>query len=147
MNPNDIDLTALAYTLLALFGIALLIAVVLLGLIIWRVRKIRLPEGADFMTALRATPFIVVLVLDLLDFSLDFLSAPISWLLLRRLGLGPLQGVTLFEGLIPGTQFLPTMTVAWLLARIFTPRRIDRLEGQFLPDPGQGRGGKPRKSR
>ncbi len=85
----------------------------------WRVKRIRLPADADLLSALRATPFVVVLLLDLLDFSLDFLSAPISWILLSRLGLAPLRGVTALEGLVPGTQLIPTMTAAWLVARLF----------------------------
>ena len=90
----------------------------------WRVRRINLPPNADFITALQATPFVVVVVLDLLDFSLDFLSLPIGWALLSRLGLQPLRGATILEELIPGTQLLPTMTVAWVLARLLGRRHI-----------------------
>jgi hypothetical protein len=129
MSPYEIDLTSLGYILLVLLGVGLFLAMLLLGLVFWRVRKIQLPADADFFMALQATPFVVVLVLDLLDFSLDFLSAPISWLLLRRLGLGALQGVTLLEEFIPGTQVIPTMTIAWLLARILRPRRTERFDG------------------
>ena len=78
MSPYEIDLARLGYLLLVLLGVGLCLALLLMGLVIWRVRKIRLPADADFLTALRATPLIVVVVLDLLDFSLDFLSAPIS---------------------------------------------------------------------
>jgi hypothetical protein len=129
MSPYEIDLANVGYLLLALLGVGLCLALLLLGLVFWRVRKIHLPADADFLTALQATPFLVVVVLDLLDFSLDFLSVPISWLLLRRLGLGPLQGVTLLEEFIPGTQVIPTMTIAWLAARIFRPRRVERFDG------------------
>ncbi|MGH2522625.1 MAG: hypothetical protein ACRDH2_08990 [Anaerolineales bacterium] len=111
-------------TLLAVVGIGLTIAVLLLGWVFWRVRRIQLPPGADLLTALRATPLSVVLLLDALDFSLDFLSAPIAWIILGRLGLAPLRGVTMFESLIPGTQFLPTMTTAWILARVFRPEQL-----------------------
>jgi hypothetical protein len=34
-----------------------------------------------------------------------------------------LQLVTVFEGLIPGTQLIPTMTAAWVLARIMKKRQ------------------------
>jgi hypothetical protein len=129
MSPYEIDLANVGYLLLALLGVGLCLALLLLGLVFWRVRKIHLPADADFLTALQATPFLVVVVLDLLDFSLDFLSVPISWLLLRRLGLGPLQGVTLLEEFIPGTQVIPTMTIAWLLARILRPQRTESLDG------------------
>jgi len=107
----------LAFVLIAGAGLAL--ALVLLAWILWRVRRIQLPEGTGFLTALHATPLIVVILLDLLDMSLDFLSAPISWTLLGHLGLSPLRGVTMVESLIPGTQLLPTMTVSWIFARLF----------------------------
>jgi hypothetical protein len=42
--------------------------------------------------------------------------------LLGYLGLKPLRGVTVMESLIPGTQFLPTMTVAWIIARWTRPK-------------------------
>ncbi len=77
-----------------------------------------------------------MIALDLLDFSLDFLSAPFAWVLLGRLGLQPLRAVTVIESLIPGTQFIPTMTAAWILARlIHRNRALDRAvrEGR-LPD-------------
>jgi hypothetical protein len=133
METTGIDLRTLAYILLALIGAGMIISLLLVIWVIRRIHRIRLPQNADFLTALRATPFIVVLVLDLLDFSLDFLSAPISWFLLRRLGLGPLQGATLIEGLIPGTQMIPTMTLAWVIARIFTREQIDRIENTMTP--------------
>lgn len=112
-----------ARSLLALLAGALILSTVL-GLllmfwVLWRVRRLRIPPDADFMEAMRLTPFVVVLVLDLLDFGLDFLSAPIAWVFLTRLGLHPLRGAAVVEELIPGTQFIPTMTLAWLLVRVF----------------------------
>jgi hypothetical protein len=121
--PITVDTTEVLRTLLWLMGSALVIAVLLLGWVIWRVRRINLPPDADFVTALRATPFVVVLVLDLLDFGLDFLSVPVAWVLLGRLGLAPLRGVTVLEELVPGTQFLPMMTAAWVIARLVGRRR------------------------
>ncbi len=114
----------LLYLALFLIGGTFALAVLLLIWVVLRVRRINLPPDADIFTALRATPFVVVLVLDLLDFSLDFLSAPIAWTLLSYLGLKPLRGVTLVEGLIPGTQLLPTMTVAWIFARLARRERL-----------------------
>jgi hypothetical protein len=122
-NPLEPDITTLLSVLLLLSGSALGIALLLSGWVIWRVRRIQLPSNADLLTALRLTPFVVVVLLDLLDFSLDFLSAPIAWVLLGRLGLTPLRGVTVLEELVPGTQLLPTMTAAWVIARLLGPRR------------------------
>ncbi|GIK38637.1 MAG: hypothetical protein BroJett011_24700 [Chloroflexota bacterium] len=123
-GSTSIDLTEFLYPLLILIGIALTLALLLLGWIIWRVRRINLPPDADWVTALRATPFVVVLLLDLLDFGLDFLSAPFAWILLSYLGLKPLRAVTTIESLIPGTQFLPTMTAAWVIARFVKRERL-----------------------
>lgn len=112
------DLNNFWKVLLLLFGCGLSIALMLMAWVIWRVKRVDIPPGSDLFTTLRATPFSVVLLLDLLDFSLDFLSAPISWPLLGFLGLNSLRGVTIVEGLIPGTQLLPTMTFAWIAARL-----------------------------
>ena len=115
---NNISLEQFAIILLTAMGVALILAVLVFFWVIWRVRHIQIPPDADFMTALRHTPFSVVLLLDLLDFGLDFLSAPFSWAILSWLGLKPLRGVAVIEGLLPGTNFLPTMTVAWVIARL-----------------------------
>ncbi len=113
------DSTKILTALLILFGVGAVLAALLVGWVLWQVRRVKLPVGADFWTTLRFTPFSVVLLLDLLDFLFDFLSAPISWVILGRLGLTPLRGVSVVEQLVPGTQFLPTMIVAWLIARFF----------------------------
>ena len=113
-----LDGKQILYIMAVLVGSGLVLSFLLLLWVIWQVRRIELPINADFMTALRATPFVVVLLLDLLDFSLDLFGAPVAWIVLTRLGLGPLRGVTIVEQLIPGTQLLPTMTIAWLIARL-----------------------------
>lgn len=112
---------------LIIVGIGLLISLALLTWVVWRVRKIKLPADADILTALRLTPLAVVLLLDMLDFSLDFLAAPFAWGLLGWLGLSPLRGVTVMESLIPGTQLIPTMTAAWLLVRFYDRWERSRL--------------------
>ena len=124
MDIPEFELRTIAIAALLAFGGALLFSVVLGGVVLWRVRKVQLPPDADFFTALRLTPLLVVLLLDLLDFTLDFLSAPLAWLLLTRLGLGPLRGVTVVESLIPGTQIIPTMTLAWIGVRVFKIKRL-----------------------
>lgn len=115
------ELLRVLYVALALIGVGLAFSIVLFGWVIWRVRRIQLPPDAGFLEALRATPFAVVLLLDLLDLSLDIFSAPFAWALLSYLGLKPLRAVTVFESLIPGTQVIPTMTLAWLIARFSNP--------------------------
>lgn len=121
----EIDWRPLLYTILTFSAIGLGLTLLLLGWVIWRVRRIQLPQEAGFFTALRATPLIVVILLDLLDMSLDFLSAPIAWTLLSYLGLAPLRGVTVVASLIPGTQLLPTMSIFWIIARFFVPEATD----------------------
>ncbi len=120
MNSNVPDLSGLLYILLLLVGAGLVVVVALLVFIIWRVRRINLPEGASFVTALKATPLSVVLLLDALDWSLDIFSAPITWILLGRLGLAPLRGVAVVKDLIPFTNFVPAMTLAWLVVRVLS---------------------------
>jgi hypothetical protein len=115
---NEFTLKQLATILLILLGSGFLLSLILAGWVLSRIRKIRLPADTDFMGALRATPLAVVVLLDLLDFTLDIFSAPLTWALLSRLGLAPLRTVTVVEALIPGTQLIPTMTAAWLLAKL-----------------------------
>jgi hypothetical protein len=114
--------------LLVFAGLAVLslVAAVLLTLVTYRrLRHLRLPADADFMTCLRAVPISVVIILDLLDFGLDVFSVPIAWIMLGRLGLQGLRGIAVLEELIPGTQLLPMMTLAWIGIRLY-----DRFIGQ-----------------
>jgi hypothetical protein len=117
----DVDLEglrhiAITFGILSLLG--LVVAVLMLILAYRRLRRLNLPAYADFFTTLRAVPLSLVLFLDFLDFSLDFFAAPVAWVVLGRLGLQGLRGVTVVEEVIPGTQLIPTMTAAWLLVRI-----------------------------
>ncbi len=99
---------------------ASLVATVILGLFTYRrLRNLRLPADADFAATLRGVPLSLVIILDLLDFALDIFAAPVAWVLLGRLGLKGLRGVTVVEDLIPGTQLIPLMTTAWLLVRLY----------------------------
>lgn len=122
LQAGEFDWRPWLYVLLGLMAAGLVLSTILIIWVIWRVRRIDLPAGADAITALQRTPFIVVLLLDLLDLGLDFFSVPLTWPLLGRLGLAPLRGVTVIEGLIPGTQLVPTMTLAWLFARWLSRR-------------------------
>lgn len=105
-----------------MIAVGLILSMLLAAWIFTTIRHINLPPNADLFTALRATPFPVVLLLDLLDLSLDFLSAPFAWVILDRLGLKPLRAISVVESMIPGTQFLPTMTAVWILARVYKGR-------------------------
>ena len=128
LQASEFDWRPWLYLLLGLMLAGVVLSSVLLVWVIRRVRRIDLPAGADAITALQRTPFIVVLLLDLLDLGLDIFSVPLTWPLLGRLGLAPLRGVTIIEGLIPGTQLVPTMSLAWLFARwIGRHRRLSRI--------------------
>lgn len=120
---TSFDWTLFFTIILIIMIVGLVLAIGFLIWVISRVRRIDLPPDADFMTALRLTPLSVVILLDLLDLSLDFLSAPFAWIILGYLGLYPLRAVTTVEAFIPGTQALPTMTAAWIVARLTDPRR------------------------
>ena len=105
------------------FGISMLAALLLAGLLILlasrQIRRINVPAGAGFAETLAHTPFLVVLIIDLLDFGLDILAAPITWVLLDRWGLAALRNFSAVEALLPFTQPIPTMTVSWLWVRLF----------------------------
>ncbi len=118
---TTVDFRPFLYIILAFMGASLLLAMLLLGFILWRVKRINLPPNATFMSALRATPLSVVIFLDLLDFGLDIFGAPVAWVVLSRLGLAPLRGVTMVEQVLPGTQLIPLMTLAWFVARFSAP--------------------------
>ncbi|MCB8925708.1 MAG: hypothetical protein H6652_08795 [Ardenticatenaceae bacterium] len=106
-------------TLLTLMGISLGLALLLL-VVVWRkVKRLHIPPNATFGETLLLTPLVVVLMIDLLDFGLDFLAAPISWVILDRLGLKALRGVSVVEAIIPLTQAIPTMTISWVWVRLF----------------------------
>lgn len=116
LQDVTIQQAILVFGLFAAFALAG--AVFLLVLAAQQIAGIEIPEDADFFETLQMLPITVPLALDLLDLAFDVFSAPISWLILELLGLKALQTITLFEGLIPGTQLIPTMTAAWVVARI-----------------------------
>lgn len=108
----------LAFYLLGGMLFSLALALLLLLVIIRQARKIDVPEGAGFAETLRYTPFLVVVVIDLLDLALDFLAVPIAWIILDRLGLKALRGVAAVEAAIPFTQAIPTLTLSWMAVRL-----------------------------
>jgi hypothetical protein len=113
-------------------GSSLALAVLLFVLVIRKLGRLNIPPNAGFAETLLYTPFLVVLFIDLLDWGLDVLAAPFSWVVLDRLGLKALRNVAAVEALIPFTQPIPTLTAAWLWVRLFGPDRLPPLpqEGQ-----------------
>jgi hypothetical protein len=110
--------------ILGTMSVALILALILLAIIIVQVRRIHVPPDADFAETLLYTPFLVVAFLDVLDLALDFLSAPIAWIVLDRLGLKALRGVATVESFIPFTQAIPTMSLAWIGVRLLGRERF-----------------------
>lgn len=125
MEPTSLQDISLGNVLLVMgicMAAALVGAIALLILAARQVAEIDIPPEADFFETLQHIPITVPLALDLLDMAFDIFSAPVSWIILELLGLQALQLVTVFEGLIPGTQLIPTMTGAWVIARMMKGR-------------------------
>lgn len=115
---NETLANLLSWLLIAM-AIALVVAAVGLALI-WRsVRNLRVPPQAGFFATMRYVPLALVVLLDLLDFGLDIFAAPISFIVLDRLGLKGLRNKAAIEALIPFTQPIPTFTLGWIAARVF----------------------------
>lgn len=122
---SDDLLHTIGFYILGTMGVSLVLALLLL-LIVWRrVKRIKVPPGAGFAETLCYTPFLVVLLVDLLDLALDFLAAPVAWVVLGRLGLQGLRGVSVVEALIPFTQPIPTLTLSWIGVRLLGRTRLD----------------------
>lgn len=100
-------------------GASLLIALILFLVVIRHLRRLDIPPNAGFGETLMHTPFTLVLFIDLLDWGLDVLAAPFTWVILDRLGLKALRNVSTIEALIPFTQPIPTLTVSWIWVRLF----------------------------
>ncbi len=106
-------------TLAVIMLIAATIGLVGLLAMIRSMRDIRVPPHADFFTTLRYVPLSLVLLIDLLDFGLDMLSAPVVWIVLDRMGLHALRNRAAIEGLLPFTGSIPVFTIAWIVTRLF----------------------------
>lgn len=117
LPPVPEFLRPLLGTLLIVAAACALAGALLLALTYRKLRRLRVPPGADLLTTLRAVPFGLVVALDLLDFGLDFLATPFVWALLGRFNLRALRNVAAVEAFIPFTQPVPTLTLAWLAAR------------------------------
>lgn len=132
--------TELLRWLLIAMAVALVIAVFGLLLIARSIRKLRVPHDADFFTTLRYVPLSLVVLLDLLDFGLDIFAAPVSWIVLDRMGLRGLRNKAAIEALIPFTQPIPTFTLSWAVARLLDlgmapGARLPYVEGEYYETP------------
>ena len=108
--------------LVLIFGVCLTLAGILLTIAQRQASKINIPDGANLVTTLQNVPFYVVLGIDLLDLALDFLATPITWVFLDQMGLKALRNISAIEAVIPGTQFIPTLSFAWIAVNIFGVR-------------------------
>lgn len=113
------DFRTIGLILLASMGVSLVLALLLFALMARRLKDMDVPPNAGFGETLLYTPFWLVVSLDLLDWGLDVLAAPFTWVILDRLGLKALRNVSTVEALIPFTQAIPTMTVSWIWVRLF----------------------------
>lgn len=134
--------TFLTWLLIAMV-IALIVAATGLALL-WRsIKRLNIPKDAGFFTTLHHVPLLLAVLLDLLDFGLDILAAPVSWVILDRLGLHGLRNKAALEALLPFTQPIPTFTLAWLATRLFNlgndrlAKRIEDEAAAILQRRGQ----------
>lgn len=119
-------------------GTSLVVALLLFLLVIRKMGRLNIPPGAGFGETLMYTPFLLVLFIDVLDWGLDVLAAPIVWVILDRLGLKALRNVSTVEALIPFTQPIPLLTLSWIWVRLFgydypllQKRPVDVVEGEY----------------
>jgi hypothetical protein len=128
-------LTRLAYYYLIAMGIGLLLAIILFAFAYRQIRRMNIPPDAGFAETLLLMPFVVVVFVDLLDLAFDFLAAPLAWIILDRMGLKALRNVATLEALVPFTQVIPTMTLAWIGVRLFGRERFERDGDVIIVDP------------
>jgi len=116
-----VSLKAFVIVIAVILAAAIVSGALLVGWALGKLRekKLRVPPGADFFSTVRAVPLPLLVGLDLLDLGLDVFSAPIIWFILNRLKLQKLRNVATVEALIPFSAPIPTLTIAWLLARFF----------------------------
>ena len=119
---NIDDLRNLVILVFGVMAVAAAVGGILLALAVHRLRSLDIPPDASFGETLLLAPLSAVIAIDLLDLVLDVLAAPLSWAILDRLGLKALRGVAAAEALLPGTQFIPTLTLCWLGVRILESR-------------------------
>ncbi len=126
----DEGLRTFGQVLISLLVIGVVLGVLVLALVWRKLRRIQVPPNADFFTTIRAVPLGLVVGLDLLDLGLDVFATPFVWIVLSRFKLQSLRNVAAVEALVPFTQAVPTLTIAWVAARALNlgdaPRSTDR---------------------
>jgi len=113
-------------TLLIIMAVCVVVSLLGLLLVARSIRRLRIPADADFFTTMRHVPITLPILLDMLDFGLDIFAAPISFVLLDRMGLRGLRNKAAIEALIPFTQPIPTFIISWVPSRMLdlgTPPR------------------------
>lgn len=127
--------------LLAFMAASVVIALVGLLALARSIRRLQVPPDADFFTTMRYVPLALVVLLDLLDFGLDIFAAPVSWIVLDRMGLYGLRNKAALEALIPFTQPIPTFTIGWLAVRLFNlgEPATRYIESQRWEEPARSR--------
>jgi hypothetical protein len=113
------DLQTIGLILGGLFLVGVVFFLLMLAYAYRAVRHLDIPPDAGFADTLHLTPFLVVVGIDMLDLTLDVLAAPAAWIILDRLGLKALRTTATIEAIIPGTQIIPTLTLAWIVVRLF----------------------------
>lgn len=113
------NLRQIGLIIFAFMAVSFVLAMILFIFVVRHLRHLDVPAGAGFAETLLYTPFLLVVFLDLLDLALDIFAAPFTWMILDRLGLRALRAFAAFEALLPFTQVIPTMTIAWFAARLF----------------------------
>ena len=130
-------------TLLIIMAVCVVVALVGLFLITRSIRRLRVPYEADFFTTMRYVPISLVILLDLLDFGLDIFAAPISFIVLDRMGLRGLRNKAVIEALIPFTQPIPTFTLGWLAARVLNLGQLPYASYDAWDEPRRVPSGRP----
>lgn len=113
------DLRTIGLILAAMFFAGVVLFLLMLAYAYRTVRHLDIPSDAGLADTLHVTPLLLVVGIDLLDLTLDVLAAPASWIILNRLGLSALRNMATLEAIIPGTQLIPTLTLAWIAVRVF----------------------------
>lgn len=128
---------SLIHIIQTLFIISFIAGVLALVFLAWTyrdIRRLKVPANAGFFGTMRVIPLRVAIFLDLMDMALDTFAAPIGWAVLHWLRLDYLKAPAVLEALIPGTQFIPTMTLAWIATRALNlgelPASVDTLFAQ-----------------